>query len=140
MSRGITTRLRKLEANRPQGLEALRDAELYARIESVLAELVQEHSTAEGVAASFRADGNETAARYVEEHHALKPETRLRKLEDAAHKDRPRKPVYSIIAHSAADEERQTADLRAQGADLDGDPGEIRLIVYRIVDSEGRFP
>ena len=72
MSRALETRLRRLEGKQPQGFEALTDAELDARIEAALAALVREHGTAEALAASFRADRNEMAARHVEEWDARK--------------------------------------------------------------------
>ena len=61
----VATRLRKLEAKRPSGLCALSDEELDVRIE-LLAALLAAYGSVDAIAASYRADGNEPAARLVE--------------------------------------------------------------------------
>ena len=58
----VATRLRKLEAKRPSGVCALSDEELDARMDAVMAE----YGSVDAIAASYRADGNEPAARLVE--------------------------------------------------------------------------
>ena len=45
---------------------ALSDEELDARIEAVMAALLAEYGSVDAIAASYRADGNEPAARLVE--------------------------------------------------------------------------
>ena len=62
----IATRLRKLEAKRPGALCALSDEELNARIDAIMAALLAEYGSVDAVAASYREDGNEAAARLVE--------------------------------------------------------------------------
>ena len=64
----VATRLRKLEAKRPSGVRALSDEELDARIEALIAALWAEYGSFDALAASYRADGNEPAARLVEGH------------------------------------------------------------------------
>ena len=72
MTRAITTRIRKLEAKQPQGFEALTEAELDARIDELGTHLLTQFGSIEALAASFRADQNEMAARQVEEWYARK--------------------------------------------------------------------
>ena len=62
----VATRLRKLEAKRPSGLCALSDEELNARIGAGMAALLAVYGSVDAIAASYRADGNEPAARLVE--------------------------------------------------------------------------
>ena len=64
--RALATRLRKLEAKRPSGVCALSDEELDARIDAGMAALLAEYGSVDAIAASYRADGNEPAARLVE--------------------------------------------------------------------------
>ena len=64
----VATRLRKLEAKRPSGLCALSDEELNARIDAGMAALLAVYGSVDAIAASYRADGNEPAARLVESH------------------------------------------------------------------------
>jgi len=66
--RALATRLRKLEAKRPSGVCALSDEELNARIDAGMAALLAEYGSVDAIAASYRADGNEPAARLVESH------------------------------------------------------------------------
>jgi hypothetical protein len=62
----VATRLRKLEAKRPGGVRELSDEELDARIDAGMAALLAEYGSVDAIAASYRADGNEPAARLVE--------------------------------------------------------------------------
>ena len=64
----VATRLRKLVAKRPSGLCALSDEELDVRIDELLAALLAAYGSVDAIAASYRADGNEPAARLVESH------------------------------------------------------------------------
>ncbi len=77
----VATRLRKLEAKRPSGVCALSDEELDARIDRCMAALLAEYGSVDALAASYRANGNEPAARLVEGFVNGPFEKRLQKLE-----------------------------------------------------------
>jgi hypothetical protein len=69
----LDARLKRLEKTKPNDLQALSDGALQARIDELLATLVDEYGCMEAVAQSFTNDGDESAAALVRwhmEHHS----------------------------------------------------------------------